>query len=60
VVARLHAAAVKALNSPAVRDRLQKLGAEPVGNSPDEFRRLLEKEQALWGKVVKDSGAKVE
>jgi tripartite-type tricarboxylate transporter receptor subunit TctC len=60
VVARLHAAAVKALNAPAVRDRLQKLGAEPVGNSPDEFRRLLDKEQALWGKVVKDSGAKVE
>jgi tripartite-type tricarboxylate transporter receptor subunit TctC len=60
VVARLHAAAVKALNSPAVRDRLQKLGAEPVGNSAEEFRRLLEKEQALWGKVVKDSGAKVE
>jgi tripartite-type tricarboxylate transporter receptor subunit TctC len=60
VIARLHAAAVKALNAPAVRDRLTKLGAEPVGNSPEEFRKLLEREQALWAKVVKDSGAKVE
>jgi tripartite-type tricarboxylate transporter receptor subunit TctC len=60
VIARLHGAAVKALKSPAVRDRLQKLGAEPVGNSPEEFRKLLEREQKLWAKVVKDSGAKVE
>ena len=60
VVAKLHAAAVKALNSPAVKDRLQKLGAETVGNSPEEFRKLLETEQKLWAKVVKDSGAKVE
>jgi tripartite-type tricarboxylate transporter receptor subunit TctC len=60
IVAKLHAAAVKALNSPAVRDRLQKLGAEPVGSSPDEFRRLLEREQVLWAQVVKDSGAKVD
>ena len=60
VIARLHGAAVKALNSPAVKDRLNKLGAETVGNSPEEFRKLLETEQKLWAKVVKDSGAKVE
>ena len=58
VVAKLHAAAVKALNSAAARDRLGKLGAETVGNSPDEFRALIESEQKLWTKVVKDSGAK--
>jgi len=58
ILARLNAAAVKALNSPAVRDRLGKLGAEPVGNSPEEFRKLLEHEQKTWTKVVKDSGAK--
>ena len=60
VLAKLQAAAIKALNSPAVRDRFQKLGAEIVGNSPEEFRRMLESEQKLWAKVVKDSGAKVE
>ena len=58
ILAKLNAAAVKALNSPAVRDRLSKLGAEPVGNSPEEFRKLLEHEQKTWTRVVKDSGAK--
>jgi tripartite-type tricarboxylate transporter receptor subunit TctC len=60
IIEKLNAAAVKALNEPAVRARLEKLGAEPVGDTPEEFRRLLEKEQKLWAKVVKDSGAKVE
>ena len=60
VIATLHAAAVKALNTPAVRARLEKLGAEPVGNRPEDFRKLLETERKLWAKVVKDSGAKVE
>ena len=60
VIAILHRAAVNALNSPGVRERLTKLGAEPVGNTPGEFRKLLESEQKTWAKVVKDSGAKVE
>ena len=36
------------------------IGAETVANSPEEFRRMLEAEQKVWAKVVKDSGAKVE
>jgi tripartite-type tricarboxylate transporter receptor subunit TctC len=60
IIATLHHAAVKALNSPEVRDKLTRLGAEPVGNTPEEFRKILEREQTLWAKVVKDSGAKVE
>jgi tripartite-type tricarboxylate transporter receptor subunit TctC len=60
IIARLQAAAVKALRSPEVADRLAKLGAEPVGNTPEEFARVLEKEQKIWTKVVKDSGAKAE
>jgi tripartite-type tricarboxylate transporter receptor subunit TctC len=60
VVAALHAAAVKALTQPAVRERFEKLGAEIVGNSPAEFRRLLEEEQRTWSKVVKDTGVKAD
>jgi tripartite-type tricarboxylate transporter receptor subunit TctC len=58
IVAKLNAAAVKALNSPEVRDRLHKLGAEAVGNSPEDFRKLLVQEQQTWIKAVKESGAK--
>ena len=60
IVATLHAAALKAINTPSVRDRLTQQGAELVGNSPAEFRKLLERELTLWTKVVKDSGAKLD
>jgi tripartite-type tricarboxylate transporter receptor subunit TctC len=59
-IAALHAAAVKAINTPSVRDRLEKQGAELVGGTPADFRKLLETELALWTKVVKDTGAKVD
>jgi len=57
VVAALHSAAVRAINSAVVRDRLTRQGAELVGSSPEEFRRLLERERELWAQVVKRSGA---
>jgi tripartite-type tricarboxylate transporter receptor subunit TctC len=60
VIARLNAAAVKALHDPAVRDRLTKLGAEPAGTSSEEFRALLAREQKLWAHAVEISGAKVD
>ena len=60
VIAKLHAAAVKALNSPALKDRFQKLGAETVGNTPEEFRAMLVREQQTWARVMKDAGVKPE
>jgi tripartite-type tricarboxylate transporter receptor subunit TctC len=60
VIARLHASAAKALASPEVKARLEKLGAEPVANSPEDFRAMLLREQAQWAKVVRDSGAKAD
>jgi tripartite-type tricarboxylate transporter receptor subunit TctC len=60
VVAKLNAAAVKALSRDEINKRLLSLGAEPAGGSPAEFRALLESEQKLWAKVVKDSGAKAD
>ena len=60
VIAKLHAAAVKAINNPGVRERLLKLGADPVGNSPGDFHRLLENDQKVWSKVVRESGAKAD
>jgi tripartite-type tricarboxylate transporter receptor subunit TctC len=60
VVAKLNAAAVKAIHSPAVRERLGLLGAEPAGTTAQEFRALLEREQKLWAKAVEISGARVD
>jgi tripartite-type tricarboxylate transporter receptor subunit TctC len=37
--------------------KLHEQGAEPVGNTPEEFSALLREEVARWAEVVKVSGA---
>jgi tripartite-type tricarboxylate transporter receptor subunit TctC len=53
LVATLHAQIVKALHAPEVMQKLQELGASPVGDSPAEFQRFTEEEIKRWGQVVK-------
>ena len=60
IVDRLHAETVKILALPDVRERFVSQGAEPVGNSPDEFGAYIKAEIAKWGKVIRESGAKVD
>jgi tripartite-type tricarboxylate transporter receptor subunit TctC len=56
IVKRLHAEVVALLQQPAVKDRLLADGAEPVGNTPEEFRAFIEAEIAKWGKIIKAAG----
>lgn len=60
IVQRLHDETVKALAQPDTKERLATLGAEGVGNSPDEFRAFVKAEIAKWARVVKQAGLKVE
>lgn len=60
IVQRLQTTLVEALKKPEVREKLAQQGAVPVGNTPAEFTTFIESETAKWGKVVKDSGARVD
>jgi tripartite-type tricarboxylate transporter receptor subunit TctC len=60
VVDRLHDEFVKALAAPDVREKMINLGAEPVGNTPEEFAAYVKAEAAKYAKLVKASGAKVD
>lgn len=60
VVSRIQQETAKALNSPAIKEKLLAQGAIPSGNTPAEFTRLIDSEHKKWAKVVKDSGAKVD
>ncbi|MCE9641666.1 MAG: tripartite tricarboxylate transporter substrate binding protein [Betaproteobacteria bacterium] len=55
VVVKLNADIVRILGLPEIRERLQGLGAEPVGNSPEQFAAFLKADIARWAKVVKDA-----
>ena len=59
-VARVHAAAVKALATPQVRERFASLGVQPVGDTPEQFGALIREDLARWSKVIKSAGVKVE
>ena len=60
IVAKLGDAIARAARSPDTRQRLLDLGAEPVGNTPEEFGKLLREEVARWAEVVKVSGARAD
>lgn len=60
VVLRIQQETAKALNSPAIKEKLLAQGAIPSGNSPQEFARLIDAEIKKWAPVVKASGAKVD
>jgi tripartite-type tricarboxylate transporter receptor subunit TctC len=60
IIDRLNSETVRALNSPEVRERLQGLGADPVGNTPEQYTAFMRNEIAKWGKVIKAAGIKGE
>ena len=60
IINRLHAEVVKILKQPSVREQLMAQGAEPVGDTPEEFSRFTLAEISKWAKIIKISGAKVD
>lgn len=60
VVAKLHDAVVKTVNTPAVHDKLVESGADPLTMTPEEFTKFVRADIEMWRKVVKESGVKVE
>ena len=58
VLKRIHAAAVAALNSPAIKEQYAKVSGVPSPGTPQDYARFLEAEQAKWSKVVRAIGFK--
>lgn len=60
IIARLNGALVQVMHAPEIRSQFAALGADPVGNSPEEFAAFLRRESERYAKVVKISGAKLD
>jgi len=60
IIGRLNAETVKAVNDPEVRERLIRLGVEPISSTQQEVETFVKEEVVRWGKVVKASGATID
>jgi tripartite-type tricarboxylate transporter receptor subunit TctC len=58
VVAKLNDAAVKALRSPEIRERLNGIGFDVIASTPEEFGAFMKAEVDRWTKVVERGGIK--
>jgi tripartite-type tricarboxylate transporter receptor subunit TctC len=55
IIDRLNREIVKIMEVPDLRARLASEGADPVGNSPDEFTEYIKLEIARWSRIVKQA-----
>ncbi len=60
IISRLHAETVKALRAPENQKKLSELGLDAGGMPPEELLALMRAEIPRLGKVVRESGAKVD
>ena len=60
IISKLHAEVVKALNNPAMRERLTVLGVDTLGTSPQECETYLQAQVEQMKQAVKVSGARPE
>lgn len=58
IVDRLRTATLDALKSPLLMDRLGKEGATPIGNSPEDFGKMMAEEHKRWGDLIATAGLK--
>jgi tripartite-type tricarboxylate transporter receptor subunit TctC len=54
IVARLYVETVKALSAPELRERFAELALEPVGNTPEEFSKVVRSDYECYGRLVRE------
>lgn len=60
VVSVLNAAANEAIKSEDVREKVLQEGGDVIGGTPERFAEVIKADYDKWGKVVQESGAKLD
>src|ERR1019366_4232961 len=60
LIAKLSHDFVVALNTDSVKQRLSKLGASPIGSSPQQFDEKIRADYKKWGPIIQAAGMKAE
>lgn len=60
IQARLSSEMVKIIKSPEFRQRMADIGADPIGDSPEQMAQTIKAETEKFGKLVKDANVVIE
>jgi tripartite-type tricarboxylate transporter receptor subunit TctC len=60
VIKRLNVEINKIIAKPAVVQRFAELGAEPLGGTPEHLGAFLKAEEDKWGRLIRESGIKLQ
>ena len=60
IAQRIQTEVARILKDPALREKFIQQGADPSGNTPEEFGQYMKEETAKWAKIVKASGAQAD
>jgi tripartite-type tricarboxylate transporter receptor subunit TctC len=60
IIGRLHSETVKLLRQADVKERIAFVGAETVGNSPEEFAAFIRSERVKYARIVQDAKIKID
>jgi tripartite-type tricarboxylate transporter receptor subunit TctC len=60
IIDRIAAEVARAVKDPAFAERLTKFGVDPLGNSPEEFAKLIQQEIPVWIEAVEIAGVKTQ
>ena len=60
LVSRIHGIIAAALQRPAVLERMQRIGADPLGEGPEPFAARLRADVARWNEVVRVAGIRLQ
>jgi len=59
-VLKIHADVIRVLRDPEAKKRITDLGADVVGNSPEEFGAAMRAESAQWAEIIKAANIRAE
>jgi tripartite-type tricarboxylate transporter receptor subunit TctC len=60
VIKKLNSVLIASMNTQAIKEKFESIGAEPIGSSPEEMAIYLNKEIERWGKVISANNIKAD
>jgi tripartite-type tricarboxylate transporter receptor subunit TctC len=60
VIQKLHADVSKVLQSPELRMELEKMGADVINNTPEQFGEQIQSDTQKWGEIIRKANVKAQ